>query len=204
MRPFFVGESLALDLVNTEVVIRGKPCDLLDGSDGYAAWWEEARRHYPEATLGVALPPGSNDAALLMTAKELRAALRRIFEAVADTRQVNMADLMILNRVLATGYEAVEPAETGELQAVQKSRTAGPTAALLPVAQSARDLLVERDPGRLHRCGNDRCVLLFYDTTKSATRRWCSPGCMNRARSAQRYQARKQGVTTRVGANGQA
>ncbi len=205
-RPFFfVGESLALDLVNTEVVIRGKPRDLLDLSDGYAAWWENARLHHPKATWGIGLPSGPNDPVLLKAAKDLRSALRKIFEAVADSRHVDPADLAVLNRVLATGYEMVEPAETGGLQAIQKSRTAGPQAVLLPVAQSARDLLVERDPARLHRCGNDRCVLLFYDTTKSATRRWCSPGCMDRARSAQRYQAgKRRRAATSAGDDGQA
>jgi predicted RNA-binding Zn ribbon-like protein len=49
------------------------------------------------------------------------------------------------------------------------------------VALSAVDLLTRKDHGRLHRCENARCVLLFYDTTKSSTRRWCSTGCMDRA-----------------------
>jgi predicted RNA-binding Zn ribbon-like protein len=34
-------------------------------------------------------------------------------------------------------------------------------------------------------------VLLFYDTTKSGTRRWCSTSCMNRARSSRRYRERR-------------
>ena len=32
----------------------------------------------------------------------------------------------------------------------------------------------------------------IHDTTKSATRRWCSTACMNRARSHQHYLERKR------------
>jgi predicted RNA-binding Zn ribbon-like protein len=62
---------------------------------------------------------------------------------------------------------------------------------LLPIALSALDWLSSGDRPRLHRCANPRCVLLFYDTTRSATRRWCSLGCMDRARSARRYRQAK-------------
>ena len=74
-------------------------------------------------------------------------------------------------------------------------REDGPDATLLPIALSARDLLAGRDLRRLRRCGNRRCVLLFYDGTKSATRRWCSVRCMDRARSSARYAERKAAGT---------
>jgi len=192
VRFFFVGEALALDLVNTEVVVRGKPRDLLDGPGGYADWWQAALAHYPDAAVAVAPATTADAPALPAAAKELRAALRRILGAVADGEPVDPGDLAVLNRILASGYEVVEIGVAGEPRAVRRSRAAGPEAALLPVALSALELLVAREPARLHRCGNDRCVLLFYDTTKSATRRWCSTGCMNRARSARRYRARKR------------
>ena len=42
----FVGQALALDLVNTEVVIRGRPRDLLEREDDVWRWWETAQRHH--------------------------------------------------------------------------------------------------------------------------------------------------------------
>jgi predicted RNA-binding Zn ribbon-like protein len=57
----------------------------------------------------------------------------------------------------------------------------------VPIARSALHLFTEADWRRLHQCKHDRCIVFFYDTTKSGTRRWCSPGCMNRARSIQHY-----------------
>src|SRR6187399_2934541 len=44
----FVGEVLALDLVNTEVVVRGKPRDLLATPEDVGQWWRAAQRYYPD------------------------------------------------------------------------------------------------------------------------------------------------------------
>src|SRR5262245_23166475 len=44
----FVGEVLAIDLVNTEVVVRRRPFDLLAPPGTYVAWWGEAAARYPE------------------------------------------------------------------------------------------------------------------------------------------------------------
>jgi predicted RNA-binding Zn ribbon-like protein len=201
----FVGESLALDLVNTAIVARGKARDLLATPAELAAWWRHALAHDP----GVALVPGTphsamGDPALLAPAKALRAALRAIFEAIIAGVPVAASDLEVLNRILRRGYEtiAIEPGNIPRPEL--GSHDTGPDAALLPIARSAFDLLTGKDLARLHRCANDRCVLLFYDTTKSATRRWCSVGCMNRARSSRRYRERKQGVSVPVGAGSDA
>lgn len=187
----FVGEALALDLVNTEVVVRGTRRDLLATPADLVAWWRAAAGRHPSA--GFAGAPPIDDPALLPAAKVLRGALRALLGAVADRRAAPTDHLAVVNRVLATGSEAVVVGADGALRAAYPTREPGPEATLLPIARSALALLTERDPARLHRCGNERCVLMFYDTSKSATRRWCSVACMDRARSAQRYRARKQG-----------
>ena len=66
---------------------------------------------------------------------------------------------------------------------------ADPLRMLAPVADSASELLCgSGDPARVRRCGNPRCVLYFYDTTKNRRRRFCSPaGCGNRVKAAARY-----------------
>ncbi|MGH2615245.1 MAG: CGNR zinc finger domain-containing protein [Thermomicrobiales bacterium] len=191
----FVGESLALDLVNTAIVARGKPRDLLATPADLAAWWRHALTHYPDIALVPGIPHSAmDDPALLAPAKALRAALRAIFEADIAGAPVAASDLEILNRILRSGYEAIA-IEPGDIPRPQLgSHDTGPDATLLPIARSAFDLLTGKDLARLHRCANERCVLLFYDTTKSATRRWCSVGCMNRARSLRRYRERKLAV----------
>jgi predicted RNA-binding Zn ribbon-like protein len=190
--PFvFVGEALALDLVNTEVVARRKPMDLLAVPGAYAAWWREAAERHPE--LAGRLPTAYDEAnpELLTAVMALRGALRAIFGAVADGAPLPSAALSVLNRALGTAHDAVALGPGGEpcpLLVPGGPEVDGPLAA---VARSAFVLLTGADRERLHRCANGHCVLLFYDTTKSATRRWCSTACMNRARSAERYRAQK-------------
>jgi predicted RNA-binding Zn ribbon-like protein len=68
----------------------------------------------------------------------------------------------------------------------------GAASTCFTIALSALHLVRDGDLQRLHRCRDDCCVLLLYDTTRSATRRCCSLGGMDRARSAKRYLAAKQ------------
>ena len=181
----FVGEALPLDLVNTEQVVRGKAVDLIATPDDLAAWWRAAGERYP-ATFA----PLDDASAALPAALDLRAGLRRIFEAAAESRSPAAADLDVINLILRGGYLALEPDPALVARVVTRHTDSGAASLLYPIARAAVTLLTERDLSRLHRCGNERCVLLFYDTTKSGTRRWCSLGCMNRARSLRRYRER--------------
>jgi predicted RNA-binding Zn ribbon-like protein len=196
--PFvFVGDVLALDLVNTEVVVRRKPLDLLMSPGAYAAWWRAAAAQYPE--VAGSLPATETEATpeLLPAVMALRRALRAIFGAVADGTPLPAADLAVLNRALGTTYDEVAIGAAGEPRPLLVPRRPEADGPLAAVARSAFAFLTGADLSRLHRCANEHCVLLFYDTTKSATRRWCSTACMNRARSTARYRARK--VSTGAG-----
>jgi predicted RNA-binding Zn ribbon-like protein len=68
-----------------------------------------------------------------------------------------------------------------------------PLRLLAPLADSASELLCGGDPSRVHRCGNPKCVLYFYDTTRNRRRRFCTPeGCGNRVKAAARYQRSRE------------
>jgi len=188
--PFF-GDVLALDLVNTEVILRGKPRDLLATPEDVAQWWHAAQRHYPDMDEVEASGGARVDTATLVALKGLRRALRGIFSALADRTTPASADIDVLNRVLRTGAHALLLTSSGAVRPVYQVQT-GADPMQFAIALSALGLVRDGARQRLHRCSNDRCVLLFYDTTKSATRRWCSVGCMDRARSAKRYLAAKQ------------
>jgi predicted RNA-binding Zn ribbon-like protein len=190
--PFvFVGEALALDLVNTEVVVRRKPLDLLAAPDAYAAWWREAGVRYPDVAGHLPATRAEANPELLPAVMALRAALRALFEAVADGAPVPIDGLAVLNRALGSAHDAVSLDSEGEPRPLLVPREPEADGPLAAAARSAFALLTGADRSRLHRCANGHCVLLFYDTTKSATRRWCSTACMNRARSAERYRAQK-------------
>jgi predicted RNA-binding Zn ribbon-like protein len=187
----FVGESLALDFVNTAIVVRGQPRDLLAAPADLAAWLDAA------ATIDSASGSATNghalvvDEVILSRAKAFRASLRGLFTAVIAGGSIAAVDLDALNHVLRTGFLTVDVDGNGQLLQAWRSHDRGADGLLLPIARSAMTLLTESDLARLHRCANERCVLLFHDTTKSGTRRWCSTGCMNRARSSRRYRERR-------------
>src|SRR5712691_6192088 len=112
----FVGGVLALDLANTEIVVRGKRLDLLATPEDVARWWQAARQQYPEAEDmrgdGGSMP--TYDLALLDALRALRTALRHIFNALAEETPPMRADVDVLNGVLRLGYQAVEISPEGD------------------------------------------------------------------------------------------
>jgi len=190
----FLGGDLALDLVNTEVMERGKQQDLLDTPQALASWWQAARRHYPELDewCGANEETIVYDPALLNALKTLRAALRRLFSALVEASIPEQADVAVLNDVLRTGYASLDLNVQGDVLPAYHTTDLRKGPILVPIALSALDLIQTGERKRLHQCENERCILFFYDTTRSATRRWCSLGCMDRVRSSKRYRQAKQ------------
>jgi predicted RNA-binding Zn ribbon-like protein len=185
-----------LALINTETLDRGKKRDGLPSPDALAQWWDETCKRYPDqcAVVGAAASIAwTND--LLNAVKALRVALRTLLTHVIDQQAVAEEDLHPVNETLALGYPALERTENGAVTAVMRLRDPEQGSVLVPIARSAVQLFTEADWRRLHQCKHDRCIVFFYDTTKSGTRRWCSAGCMNRARSIQHYRLAKKAAT---------
>jgi predicted RNA-binding Zn ribbon-like protein len=205
--PFhFIAGNLALDLVNTEEVLRGRRYDLLATSQDVFSWWQAACHYHlqrrdvraeddsPEINVASNIDSYNIDIytqTLLSALKTLRTALRGIFGALVEEMAPVREDVAVLNNVLKTGHAVLDLTEEGELRSVYQTTDIGKGAILLPIALSAFHLIQEGERKRLHHCGNERCILFFYDTTRSATRRWCSWSCMDRARSSERYQRAK-------------
>jgi predicted RNA-binding Zn ribbon-like protein len=181
----FIGEALAFDFVNTEMVVRRKPVDLLSTPDALLVWWNAALDHYQMSM------PDSLEITdeVFEKARVLRGALRRIFTAIVGHAELDSADLDILNIALSAGHPRLIAMPDQRFGINQVSDEAN--AMLLTIAHSAAWLLTECERERLHKCKNERCVLMFLDTTKNGNRVWCSIDCMNRARSIEHYQHSK-------------
>jgi len=196
----FIGEVLALALVNTEIFLRGKQHDFLTNPQDAAEWWGQATLHHPDRdrVMGEA-ETLQWETSLLAALKRLRAALRHVFLSLIERQPVDDSDLEELNQALALGVRVVERNEAGELSPVYQTSQPARGPVLLPLALSALRLITEGERDRLRKCANERCIVLFYDTTRSATRHWCSPQCMNRARSLRHYRqirAKKTALST--------
>ncbi len=189
----FLSRVLALDLINTEVVVRGKRYDLFASPEDVALWWQQAYTHYPDVEhVRANTDTVIWNAQLLERIKQVRAAIRTLCTNRVEEQALDMEALTTLNSILAMGYPALEVASGQEMIAVYHPRDDEQGAVLLPLVLSALHLFTQAERHRLHQCKNERCILFFYDTTKSATRQWCSLECMNRARSLQHYRQIKE------------
>ena len=65
---------------------------------------------------------------------------------------------------------------------------------LFGITESFAAFLAEGDPTRLKLCENRDCRWVFYDTTRSRTRRWCADTCGNliKVREFRRRKTRKR------------
>jgi len=189
----FLSGVLALDLINTEEIVRGKRYDLFATPEDVADWWQQALTHHPDREKVKAnMDAVIWNAQLLESIKQVRTALRTLCTNLVEQQPFDGKALTMLNIVLAMGYPALEATSGQEMISVYDTREGDQGAVLLPIALSALHLFTQTEKHRLHKCKNERCILFFYDTTKSATRQWCSLDCMNRARSLQHYRQVKE------------
>lgn len=190
-RFFFLGNLLCLDFTNTEPVLDGERVDLLGGFGDLARWLREAGvlGQEEERSARARWEERAEGAKLLAEARALRAAIREAAERLAAGRGPGTAVVKAVNRVLAAGPTYRRLVREGDRFVTRLEPVAASALRLLaPVAESAAWLLEHGDPSLVRRCGGAGCVLLFYDTTKNRSRRWCSmEGCGSRAKAGAYY-----------------
>lgn len=192
----FLAGRLCLDFVNTEIVIRGRRVDLLSDFAQWMTWHAEAGA--PKAAEVKALArrwrSGAPGTPPLRRAIAFRSRLRQMARSIAAGRPVPKTALTAINDLLRRGaaYEQLARAGNGFIRQTRRDLD-DPLDLLVPVAEDAARLLCEGNPARIRKCGNPACVLFFYDTSKSHTRRWCSMKlCGNRAKVAAHYRRRRE------------
>jgi predicted RNA-binding Zn ribbon-like protein len=176
----FVAGAPALDFLNTEAVIDGQPADLLQDEHDLQRWLAEAGLGRAAATKNQ-----------LRETKALRAELRRLFLRLAAGERLRAADLAAINESLG-GTACRLEVELRDGRPRLRTTAGNATPAFL-VAKAAAEFLSSADLSRIRRCEGHGCILVFYDTTRSRTRRWCSmAGCGNRAKAAAHYERIKR------------
>ncbi|HEX6669024.1 MAG TPA: ABATE domain-containing protein [Gemmatimonadales bacterium] len=189
-----VGNLLWLDFVNTEPVLDGARVDLLHDVEDLVAWLQTADA--PPQPTRPALRGGTSEGrAVFREALALRAALRAGAERLAEGKPPGEELVRAINRVLAErpGYRELVREGKGWVTRVRPV-TISARQVLVPIAESAAWLLEHGDPSLVRRCEGSACVLLFYDTTRNRSRRWCSmEGCGSRAKAAAYYRRTRGG-----------
>lgn len=175
-RWFFDSGSLALDFGYTGDYGYGVPQrEPLHGVADLGSWLTE-RFGALEA------PPNDSD---FDEAIQLRASIWHVACSLADDQSPSSTEIDIINATAST--PPLVPHLAGGT--TQQPRPTG-TAALSTVA---RDAITTFSSGasRIRRCGAENCALIFYDSSRPNSRRWCSmKRCGNRTKvRAHRAQA---------------
>jgi predicted RNA-binding Zn ribbon-like protein len=197
--PFFVGDHLALDFLNTIATPRDVPVEWLRDGPDLIDWLEQAQVIAADVAAqfrGSKYRPALDNVAA--RAREFRDWLRGFVTLHMGKPLTAGAAKALgpLNELLATdaSYPMVEAA--GGEQAVRLRRVRrweSPDELLHPIAAAAADLVCSVDFRLIRACEGPVCSLLFLDRTKAHGRRWCSMAvCGNRAKAAA-LRARKRG-----------
>jgi predicted RNA-binding Zn ribbon-like protein len=193
---YFVGERLCLDFVNTQAVDGADTIDLLGGFDDLVTWAASAQAidaaQAKESTRRWGGTPAGKRA--FDQAVAFRTMLRGMTERIAEGRSIPHAAVDDINEILRTREGALELTRTRDGYDTRfRQRLSEPVQLLVPIAESAAELLSSGDLTLVRKCQNPRCILYFYDTTKNHARRWCSmTACGNRAKVAAHYRRTRE------------
>ena len=188
----FVGQYRCLDFVNTKFTKEGgRRVDLMRSFADLMDWLCESRLMNRKQLQRAPKLWGSGDAAdlIFQSALALREALLLMAEELAAHQPVPRASLEEINRTIGKRPGCVLLVrDSGRFEEMTRLNPDEPDHLMVPIAQSASDLLCHGDLALVRRCANPACGAFFYDTSKNHTRRWCSTtGCGNRMRVAAHY-----------------
>jgi predicted RNA-binding Zn ribbon-like protein len=188
---YFISNYLWLDFINTEAAAEGRPVNLLTDFDDLMAWLVEAKVLDGQQAKDLAAAWGGRPEAqrTLARALEFRRVLRQMAERLVQGKPVPPATITSINDLLNNQVSYAEVRRTrGGFEKRLHANFTEPEHLLLPIAESAGNLLCYGDLSRIKKCENAACVLFFYDTTKNHSRRWCSmSACGNRMKVAAHY-----------------
>ena len=177
-RWWFDSGSFALDFAYTGPMRGAREAELLHSPDDLTGWMRE---RFPVAV-------GAARSRDLFDAISLRDAIGRLAVAAAEDDAPRAADIDLVNLYAAT--PDIPPVlGGGSRQAGRSVQTVGQ--ALSTIARDAVDLFDPANTGRIRECDGADCGMVYLDTSRAATRRWCSmQRCGNRAK-VRAHRARK-------------
>jgi predicted RNA-binding Zn ribbon-like protein len=193
----FVGYYNCLDFVNTEFTEqRGQRVDSLRSFADLIDWLGESRlMNRAQLQRALKLWGGSRHAAerIFRNALVLRRALLTMAEKLTTRRSVPRESLEAINKMIEKRPACVLRARSsGRFEEMTRLDLQEPEQLMVPIAESASDLLCHGDLALVKRCAHPACGAFFYDTSKNHTRRWCSSAdCGNRMRVAEHYRRRR-------------
>jgi predicted RNA-binding Zn ribbon-like protein len=188
-----VGNHLALDFLNTRLVLAEGPKELLPDLDALARWLVASGLLTRQKGKALAKNWSGTPQAgvLLRELLKFRERLRAV--VVRQEAGLSAGDAFIaeLNLHLKQHPGVIALQRKGETLGLETAfELDQPNDVWAPLAISVAELLSEVSPVRLRKC--EACIAHFLDTSKKGSRRWCSMNiCGNKIKVAA-YQKRKR------------
>ena len=198
--PFlFVGNQVCLDFINTQVVLNGRPVDLLATFSDLVTWLVQVHLLTEEEAKKIERQWGKQveEAQTLEQARAFRVTLREMVKRIAAGRPVPQAAIEAINGMLRyrIGYPQLTR-RRGKFDRGYQAESQEANQLLGLLAEAAMTLLCTCDFSLIKKCQNPLCVLFFYDTTKNHARHWCSMTiCGNRSKVAAHYRRHRSQST---------
>lgn len=190
-RFLFVGNSLSLDLVNTEKMVEGRRTDLLQTPDDLKTWLSEAALIADAEVLWSSEAEGKK---ALSDVKAFRKVLRGMATDMAAAAPMRDETVAAINAALKRKASTLQLRQVDGVWKVRHEDSGRHSLdhIIAEIAESAANLIANHDWSLVRQCGSDRCILFFLDTTKNHGRRWCSMGvCGNRVKANAHYHRSK-------------
>jgi predicted RNA-binding Zn ribbon-like protein len=191
----FVGNHLALDFLNTRLVLAEGPKELLPDVDALVRWLVASGLLTRQK--GNALDKTWRDApqaaACLRELLKFRERLRAVVVRQEAGFSASDAFIAELNSLLKQHPGVIAVQRKGEKLGLETAfELEKPDDVWAPIATAVAQLLSDVSPVRLRKC--EACIVHFLDTSKKGSRRWCSMKiCGNKIKVAA-YQERKRGA----------
>ena len=187
-RFLYIGGRLAVDFVNTEHTLRGA-ATALEEWEGLVEFLAGAK--VISATRAGDLLAWRHSAAqalpaLMKKALQLRSAIRSSLEARMRGTPVGEETAEAINEVLriTEGHDELLW-EDADWKLRFRAREEAIEWLLAAIARSAAELIAEGESAPVRKCANPGCGLIFYDTSRTGRRRWCTMAtCGNRSKVA--------------------
>ena len=187
----FEGNHRCIDFINTQVAVKSNLMDLLEDFSDFVEWLNQAGFIMPkDAKQTPKKWKNSREAEhIVEQARRLRTVLREMIARIVVGNSVQQSTVDEINKTLRghVGYFQLRRIGRGFENHFQ-SLPDQSIQFIVPIAESASDLLCNCDLSLIKKCENPNCVLYFYDVSKNHARRWCSMNiCGNRMKVAAHY-----------------
>ncbi|SMX29478.1 CGNR zinc finger [Pelagimonas phthalicica] len=189
---FFIGESTALDFVNSVAAPRSTEFEWLASGDDVLDWLHLAGLLSETERSALAQP--KHETALERAAADLRTfreEFRDLVHLITTEKQVPPDHALIakLNHLMAQGQQSLRLVASGsddqQIALKLEYDIASPEDLLPRIAASCAEFIAKADLRYVRLCEGSGCTLFFNDVSKNHKRRWCSMEvCGNRAKAA--------------------